>query len=75
MQGLANILYGILSVVYWLLALFVVYHVRKYMLDTVLGGVLILIFLVVMGVLFFLNFGFFLAMPVGDVVSSEWLAR
>ncbi len=75
MQGLANILYGVLSVVYWLLALFVVYHVRKYMLDPVLASLLILIFLGVMAVLFLLNLGFFYALPLGSIASSEWLAR
>lgn len=75
MQGLALLLYGAFAVVYWLLAIFVVYHIRKYMLDRILGGMLIIVFLGGMVLFFVINFGFFLSIPMGDMPSSDWITR
>ena len=64
------------SEVYWLLAIFIVYHIRKYISQiSALGKVVIVIFLVVMTAFFLLNLAFFLSLPMDTLTSSEWLTQ
>ena len=76
MQQLAILLYVTCSVVYWLLAIFIVYHIRKYMLDKKLATTLSMLFLVGMVVFFVVNLMFFLVIPFDGVGSSGvWNGR
>lgn len=75
MQGLAILLYATFTIVYWLLAVFIIYHIRKYILDRTLGYGIIIIFLVIMGALFLVNVTLFLSLPREVFSSFDGLTR
>lgn len=75
MQPIALFLYAIFSLVYGLLAIFVVYHLRRYMLNRANANLIVLIFLIGMAVLYMLNFSFFWALPLDSLSSGVWVNR
>lgn len=75
MQQLAFLLYGAFSLVYWILAIFIVYHIRKYLLNKVHANIIALIFFAGMVVFFSLNLMFFLSIPFETASSSIWTTR
>lgn len=64
------LLYGIISVVYWILALFITYHIRRYLLNAALANSLAVIFLLIMLVFFLINLSFFLSLPLEETLSK-----
>lgn len=75
MQGLATLLYGTFVLIYWLLSVFIVYHLQKYLLDRKVAKMISLIFLIVMMIFFFANLSFFLSLPLDEAPSSDWSTR
>ena len=75
MHPLVVLLYAVFSLVYWVLAIFIVYHIRRYMLNRASANTIVSVFLAGMIVLYAVNFSFFLSLPLRVSSGAEWIGR
>lgn len=75
MQPLALLLYAVFSLVYWILAVFIVYHIRRYMLSPAAANTIVFVFFAGMIGLYALNFSLFLSLPLSAPSEAVWTGR
>lgn len=67
---LANTLYFLLVSVYFITALFVVFHLHRYMIDHAFSRIVIVLFSVVTMTLLFMNLLLFFSLPLEEILGD-----
>lgn len=65
-----QLLYATVMLVFFLLSLFIVFHIVKYSYDKKISFLMLVIFLTFTGLLIFSNFVLFVKLPLEDLFSS-----